>query len=44
MPNMIIAYVLIAVLLSVYGVSVYVRSRQTDAALRALDADEEGRP
>ena len=44
MTNMIISYVLIAVLLTAYGVSVYVRSRQTEAALRALDADTDGRP
>lgn len=43
MANMIIAYVLIAALISAYGASVYIRSRQTDAALRALDAEGDER-
>lgn len=39
MTSMIIAYALIAGLLTAYGVSVLVRARQTEAALRALESD-----
>ena len=40
MVNMIIAYVLIAALLTLYGASVYVRTRRAAAELRALEAGE----